>query len=144
MEPTLVMEQSFPPTWECDGWHPCIHHSKWRLSGLRCSHGWVKVYHSAWQPFTSTLRWSSPWSMSGTLLDCLQEWEGVCRKTERPSETTQYLLYFGGCKVPRMKAEWLKSSHYIVKSRFSHHLTELCQLLRKKYRQNTWMRAAGL
>lgn len=85
MGPTLVLEQSFPPTWECDGWHPCIHLSKWRLSGLRCSHGWVKVYLSPWQPFTSTLHWSPPWSMSRTLLDCLQERVAVCRKTGRCS-----------------------------------------------------------
>lgn len=43
----------FPPcckssshTQECDGSHPCIHHYKWRLRGLRSDHAWVKVYHS--------------------------------------------------------------------------------------------------
>lgn len=68
-----AMEQSLPHSQECDGWHPCIHHYKWRLSGLRSNHGWVKVYHSLWQPFTSTLHRSPLWSMSRTLLDCLQE-----------------------------------------------------------------------
>ncbi len=75
-------------TRECDGWCACIHHHKWRLSGLRSSHGWVEVYHSLWQPFTSTLHRSSLWSMSRTLLDCLQRGGGaVAARWHKHTET---------------------------------------------------------
>lgn len=44
MFPPCCKSSSHTP--ECDGSHPCIHHYKWRLRGLKSDHAWVKVYHS--------------------------------------------------------------------------------------------------
>lgn len=80
------MQHTLPHTQERDGPHPCIHHCKWRLSGLRSNHAWVKVYHSPWQAFTSTLHRDPHWSMSKTLLDCLQQGGAVSKGWQKYTE----------------------------------------------------------